>query len=142
MEVVEYIGDSFDFGICSPRKEWKNEKIDSRKPGSVQHIAFKAESREVVDAIFPKIKALGVKILHDRPMEYKERIAPNYYALFLKAQKAFVLNYFIMPDSLNKKERDMNLLRERVPIQVIFHYGVRMIMRFQRQTFKTCHQEN
>lgn len=29
----------------------------------------------------------------------------------------------------------MILLRERVPIQVIFHYGVRMIMRFQRQTF-------
>lgn len=29
----------------------------------------------------------------------------------------------------------MNLLRERVPIQVIFHYGVRMIMRFLRQTF-------
>ncbi len=29
----------------------------------------------------------------------------------------------------------MNLLRERVPIQVIFHYGVRMIMRFQIQTF-------
>ena len=29
----------------------------------------------------------------------------------------------------------MNLLRERVPIQVIFHYGVRMTMRYQRQTF-------
>ncbi len=29
----------------------------------------------------------------------------------------------------------MNLLRERVPIQVIFHCGVRITMRFQRQTF-------
>lgn len=29
----------------------------------------------------------------------------------------------------------MNLLRERVPIQVIFRCGVRITMRFQRQTF-------
>lgn len=56
-----------------------------KKTWLCQHIAFKAESREVVDAIFPKIKALGVKILHDRPMEYKERIAPNYYALFFES---------------------------------------------------------
>ena len=48
-------------GICSPKQEWINETIDSRKPGSLQHIAFKAESREAVDAIYPKIKALGVK---------------------------------------------------------------------------------
>lgn len=94
MEVVEYIGDSFDFGICSPRKEWKNEKIDSRKPGSVQHIAFKAGSREVVDAIFAKIKALGVKILQDRPMEYKERIAPNYYALFFESPEGIRFELF------------------------------------------------
>ena len=29
----------------------------------------------------------------------------------------------------------MNLLRERVPIQVIFRCGVRITMGFQRQTF-------
>lgn len=29
----------------------------------------------------------------------------------------------------------MNLLRERVPIQVIFHCGVRITMSYQRQTF-------
>ena len=45
MEVVEYLSDTFDFGICSPKQEWINETIDSRKPGSLQHIAFKAESR-------------------------------------------------------------------------------------------------
>lgn len=101
MEVVEYIGDSFDFGICSPRKEWKNEKIDSRKPGSVQHIAFKAESREVVDSIFPKIKALGVKILTIDQWSTKSASPLITMPYSLKAQKAFVLNYFIMPDSLN-----------------------------------------
>ena len=35
MEVVEYLSDTFDFGICSPKQEWINETIDSRKPGSL-----------------------------------------------------------------------------------------------------------
>ena len=94
MEVVEYLSDTFDFGICSPKQEWINETIDSRKPGSLQHIAFKAESREAVDAIYPKIKALGVKILHGKPMEYKERIAPNYYALFFETPEGLRFEIF------------------------------------------------
>ncbi|GGC79461.1 VOC family protein [Enterococcus wangshanyuanii] len=85
MEVIEYLSDTFDFGISSPKRTFAKEKVDARKPGSLQHIAFKAGSKEEVDEIFPKIQALGVKILHGKPKEYKERIAPGYYALFFES---------------------------------------------------------
>ncbi|WP_086347217.1 VOC family protein [Candidatus Enterococcus clewellii] len=98
MEVIEYLGDTFDFGISSPRKEFMDEKIDSRKPGAVQHIAFKAESKEEIDEIFPKVKALDVKILHGKPKEYKERIAPNYYALFFESPEGIRFELFYYPE--------------------------------------------
>lgn len=98
MEVIEYLSDTFDFGISSPRKEFMDEKIDARKPGAVQHIAFRAESKEEIDEIFPRIKALGVKILHGKPKEYKERIAPNYYALFFESPEGIRFELFYYPE--------------------------------------------
>ncbi|MDQ0362136.1 VOC family protein [Breznakia pachnodae] len=97
MEVIEYLSDGFDFGICSPRSEFKDEAVNSRKPGNVQHIAFFAESRGKVDEFYHKIKELDVKILHDKPMEYKERIAPNYYALFFESPDGIRFEVFHYP---------------------------------------------
>lgn len=98
MHVIEYIGNGFDFGICSPKLKFQNDKIDSRKPGSVQHIAFRAKNKEDVDSIFPKIEALGVNILHGEPREYKEKIAPNYYALFFESPEGIRFEIFYYPD--------------------------------------------
>lgn len=45
MHVVEYLSDDFDFAISSPKVEFQDKIINPRKPGAIQHIAFKAESR-------------------------------------------------------------------------------------------------
>ncbi|MGC6769181.1 VOC family protein [Enterococcus sp. LJL51] len=98
MHVVEYLGDGFDFGICSPAAAFQNEEIHPRKPGAIQHIAFKADSRAEVDEIFNKISHLDVKILHGKPKEYTERIAPNYYALFFEAPDGIRFEIFHYPN--------------------------------------------
>lgn len=83
MSVVEYLSENFDFGICSPKQAFINDEINSRKPGALQHIAFRADSPDAVDAIFAAIKHLDITILHNEPREYT-KIAPNYYALFFE----------------------------------------------------------
>ncbi|MHC5374724.1 VOC family protein [Enterococcus sp. LJL120] len=85
MLVVEYLDDMLDFGICSPKAEFAADSVNSRKPGAVQHLAFEAESRRAIDEFFEAIQSLEVKILHGRPKEYNERIAPGYYALFFES---------------------------------------------------------
>lgn len=98
MDVIEYLSPTFDFGICSPKKAFAKETVDSRKPGALQHLAFKADSREAIDQIFQDIKQLDVKILHDEPREYKEKIAPNYYALFFETPDKLRFEIFHYPD--------------------------------------------
>ena len=93
MEVVEYLSDDFDFGICSPKDEFKNEAVDSRKPGALQHMAFNADSKDAVDAVFEKIKALGVNILHGEPRVYT-KLGPDYYALFFEDPDGIRLEVF------------------------------------------------
>ncbi len=83
MKVIEYLSDGFDFGICSPKSEFKKENVDSRKPGALQHMAFRADSRNAVDEIFDKIKCLGVNILHNEPRVYT-KLSPDYYAVFFE----------------------------------------------------------
>ena len=85
MQIVEYIGSNFDFGICSPKAEFKGQKVDSRRPGALQHVAFACESNKEVDELFERLKDIeGISILHGEPREYREKIAPGYYALFFE----------------------------------------------------------
>ena len=81
--VVEYLHPDGDFGICSPREAFRNDTVHRRKPGSLHHIAFRAESRAHVDALYGEIRAIpGVNILSP-PRIYEEH-GPDYYALFFK----------------------------------------------------------
>ena len=80
--VIEYLHPLCDFGICSPRKVFQNEIIHRRKPGSVHHIAFRANSRREVDELYSKIKKIGANIVHT-PQIFLEH-GPNYYAFFFK----------------------------------------------------------
>ena len=82
MEVIEYLDDAYDFGICSPLPEYKNDHIHRRKPGAVHHIAFRAETREAVDAIYDLLLPLDIEII-DPPQIHRSH-GPNYYALFFK----------------------------------------------------------
>ncbi|SHI41781.1 Catechol 2,3-dioxygenase [Tangfeifania diversioriginum] len=81
-DVVEYFHPLLIFGINSPRKAFKNDIIHRRKPGALHHLAFKAESREAVDRLYPQIKATGATIV-DPPKFYPQH-GESYYALFFK----------------------------------------------------------
>ncbi|MBP1048063.1 VOC family protein [Enterococcus sp. BWM-S5] len=82
MEVIEYLSDAYDFGICSPLPEYKEELIHRRKPGAVHHVAFRAATREAVDAIYDLLRSLKAEII-DPPQVHLSH-GPNYYALFFK----------------------------------------------------------
>lgn len=81
-DVVEYVHPRLVIGINSPRKAFKDDEVHRRKPGSIHHLAFRAKSREEVDLMYPKIKAIGAQIV-DPPKFYPQHGA-SYYALFFK----------------------------------------------------------
>ncbi len=81
-DVVEYIHPLLLFGINSPREAFKEETIHRRKPGSLHHLAFKAESCEEVDEIYLQIKEIGAIIVEEP--KYFPQHGENYYALFFK----------------------------------------------------------
>ena len=80
--VVEYLNESFDFGICSPRTAFKGDTIHRRKPGAFHHMAFRANSRKEVDELFLRIKEIGANIVY-APQIFEEH-GPYYYAMFFK----------------------------------------------------------
>ncbi|WP_241781873.1 VOC family protein [Paenibacillus sp. DMB5] len=80
--VVEYLHPSLAFGITSPRAAFQNEEIHRRKPGSLHHLAFKAETRKEVDDIYLSLVEIGA-IIVEQPRLYPE-YAPDYYAVFFK----------------------------------------------------------
>jgi predicted lactoylglutathione lyase len=81
-DVVEYVHPLLIFGINSPRKVFEKDTIHRRKPGSLHHLAFKAESRTDVDELYEKIKETGAKIVNE-PKFYPQH-GTYYYALFFK----------------------------------------------------------
>jgi len=81
-DVIEYSHPLLIIGINSPRQAFKNDLIHRRKPGSLHHLAFKAESREEVDRLYPQIVETGADIVS--PPKYYPQHGENYYALFFK----------------------------------------------------------
>jgi catechol 2,3-dioxygenase-like lactoylglutathione lyase family enzyme len=81
-DVVEYVHPVLIFGINSPRKIFKNERIHRRKPGALHHLAFKAFSNEEVDQLYIRIKETGAIIVD--PPKYYPQHGEKYYALFFK----------------------------------------------------------
>ena len=51
-DVIEYAHSNLAFAITSPRQAFKDEKVHRRKPGSLHHLAFRAESRVEVDRLY------------------------------------------------------------------------------------------
>ena len=81
--VVEYSHPLLSFAITSPRTAFTGETIHRRKPGSLHHLAFKAESRVEVDRLYSKLKQIGATIVSE-PKEYPEYTPKYYYAVFFK----------------------------------------------------------
>lgn len=82
LHVLEYGSPRLCFAISSPRAGFENEPIHRRKPGSLHHLAFRAESREEVDRIHAGLVAIGVPIV-DGPRVFPQH-GPNHYAVFFK----------------------------------------------------------
>lgn len=81
--VVEYSHPRLAFAITSPRSAFANETVHRRRPGSLHHIAFKAESRAEVDRLHSELERIGATIV-SKPREYPEYSPDNYYACFFK----------------------------------------------------------
>lgn len=81
--VVEYTHPLLAFAITSPRNAFKEESVHRRKPGSLHHLAFRAESRSEVDSLHEKLKEIGAEIVSP-PRDYPEYSPPGYYAVFFK----------------------------------------------------------
>jgi catechol 2,3-dioxygenase-like lactoylglutathione lyase family enzyme len=81
-DVIEYAHPLLIFGINSPREIFKDEKVHRRKPGSLHHLAFKAESMDEVDRLFPLIKNAGADIIEEP--KYFPQHGKKYYAMFFK----------------------------------------------------------
>ena len=81
-DVIEYFHPLLIFAINSPREVFKKETIHRRKPGAIHHLAFKAESTDEVDRLYPLIKNVGADIV--KPPQYYPQHGGNYYALFFK----------------------------------------------------------
>ncbi len=82
-EVVEYSHRHLAFAITCPRQAFRNDNVHRRRPGSLHHLAFRVKTREEVDELHGKIKAIGATIVAP-PREYPEYTPAGYYALFFK----------------------------------------------------------
>lgn len=81
-DVVEYPHPDLAFGINSPRASLAQESIHRRKPGTLHHLAFKADSREEVDRLHRELVAIGAPIVGG-PQVWPQH-GPDYYAVFFK----------------------------------------------------------
>ena len=81
--VVEYTHPRLAFAISSPRRVFAGDAVHRRKPGSLHHLAFKAESRDEVDRLHAELRRIGATIVSP-PREYPEYTPAGYYAVFFK----------------------------------------------------------
>ncbi len=81
--VVEYSHPRLAFAITSPRAGFAGDTVHRRKPGSLHHLAFKAESRAEVNRLYAELQKIGATIV-SAPREYPEYTPAHYYAVFFK----------------------------------------------------------
>ena len=81
-DVVEYVHPRLTVGINSPRASLAGETVHRRRPGSLHHLAFRAESYAEVDAKYEELVALGVPIVSE-PCYWPQH-GKAYYAVFFK----------------------------------------------------------
>lgn len=83
LHVVEYAHPRLIFAVSSPRQALCGDEVHRRRPGSLHHLAFRAESREEVDRFHEHLVAIGAEVLHDGPRLFPQHGA-DYYAVFFK----------------------------------------------------------
>ena len=58
------------------------DSVHRRRPGSLHHLAFRAESRKEVDEVYERIRSIGAHIVH-APQFFPQH-GEHYYACFFK----------------------------------------------------------
>lgn len=81
-DVIEYVHPNITLGINSPREQFKDDDVHRRKPGSLHHLAFRTESTEEIDRLYPQVVDAGANIVE--PPQYYPQHGEKYYALFFK----------------------------------------------------------
>ena len=81
-DVAEYLHPDLTFGINSPREKFAGEVVHRRRPGSVHHVAFRAESKEEVDRLHAELVKIDADIV-DGPKLWPQH-GSDYYAVFFK----------------------------------------------------------
>ena len=81
-EAVEYTHPQLVFGINTPRASVRDDPVHRRRPGSLHHLAFRAASPAEIDALCPRIRDAGARIVE--PPRYYTEHGDAYYALFFK----------------------------------------------------------
>ena len=80
---VDYSHKALSLTLVCPRPAFAEETVCRRRPGSLHHLAFGAESREEVDRLYDLVKEIpGVTIVS--PPRFWADYAPDYYAFFFK----------------------------------------------------------
>ena len=82
MHVLEYCHPRLCFAITSPRDAVAGDEVHRRRPGSLHHLAFRADSRAEVDRVHVALLEIGAPIV-EPPRLYPE-YSPTYYAVFFK----------------------------------------------------------
>ena len=83
LHVVEYVHPRLVLGISSPRSGLARELVHRRRPGSLHHLAFRADSRAEVDRLHSELVRIDATIVNP-PREYPEYTPDGYYAVFFK----------------------------------------------------------
>lgn len=81
-DVIEYHHPLLIFGINSPRVSLKGESVHRRRPGSLHHLAFKAQSMEEVDRLGVELHKIGATSI-DGPRFFPQH-GEQYYAVYFK----------------------------------------------------------
>lgn len=82
LHVCNYEHPRLAFCINSPRDEVAGDDVHRRRPGSLHHLAFRAESRDEVDTMHERLVEIGATIVAP-PRAYPE-YGQHYYAVFFK----------------------------------------------------------
>lgn len=82
-KIIEYHHKMLSLGLVNERENYRCETVNRRKPGSLHHIAFQADSNEQVDELYHIIKEISGTIVSHQPKYYPEYCS-DYYAFFFK----------------------------------------------------------
>lgn len=81
--IVEYHDRAFSIGLVNQREAYRGEKPSRRKAGALHHLAFRADGKAEVDALYEKIREIPQTVVVHAPRYYPE-YAADYYAVFFK----------------------------------------------------------